>query len=74
LLVKRYDQSIAWVNGHQDEKKKREDLPLKAQLNCEADELAEEAQLARRLEPMQRRMKHHPNNPIQVHAKNATIT
>ena len=55
-------------------KKKREDLPLKAQLNCEADELAEEAQIARNLEPMQRRMKRHPNNSIQVHAKNVMIT
>jgi len=26
LLVKRYDQSIAWIKGHQDKKKKREEL------------------------------------------------
>ena len=74
LSLFRYDQSIARIKGHQDEKKKRDDLPLKAQLNCEADKLAEEAQLARILEPMQRRMKRHPNNPIQVYAKNVTIT
>ena len=28
LLVKRYDQSIVWIKGHQDEKNKREDLSL----------------------------------------------
>ena len=74
MLIKRYDQSIVWIKGHQDEKKKREELSLKAQLNCEADELAEEAQLARKMEPMQRKMTQHPNNPIQIHAKNVTIT
>jgi len=73
MLVKRYDQSIVLIKGHQDEKKKREELSLKAQLNCEADELAEEVQLTREMEPMQRKMTHHPNNPIQVHAKNVTI-
>ena len=65
---------IVWIKGHQDERKKREELSLKAQLNCEADELAEGAQLARTMEPMQRKMPRHPNNPIQVHAKNVTIT
>ena len=74
LLVKWYDQSIAWIKGHQDEKKKREELSLKAQPNCEADKLAEEAQIARNMEPMQRKMTCHPNNPIQVHARNVTIT
>jgi len=63
-----------WIKGHQDEKKKMEEFSLKAQFNYEADELVEEAQLAREMEPMQRKMTRHPNNPIQVHAKNITIT
>ena len=33
-----------WVKGHQDNNKNKEDLPLEAQLNIEADELAGEYQ------------------------------
>ncbi|MGK3734775.1 MAG: putative phosphodiesterase [Bacillariaceae sp.] len=31
--------SFHWVKGHQDKDKRKEDLPLEAQLNIEADEL-----------------------------------
>ena len=61
LLVKQCDQSVVGIKGHQDEKKKRKKLTLlEAQLNCAADEFAEEAQLAREMEPMQRKMTRHP--------------
>lgn len=73
-LLKTSKQSIEWIKGHQDEKKPKESLPLPAQLNCEADELANAAQEARKLEPLQRRMVRPPNNPIQVHVNNVTVT
>lgn len=52
----------------------KERLPLPAQLNCEADELANAAPEAKKLEPLQRRMVRSPNNPIQVHVNNVTVT
>jgi len=47
---------------------------LLAQLNFEADELANTAQEARKLEPLQHRMVRSPNNLIQVHVNNVTVT
>ena len=49
-LIKNSKQSIEWIRGHQDEKMPKERLPLPAQLNCEADELANAAQEAKKLE------------------------
>jgi len=34
------NKTIAWVKGHQDNDKPYEDLPLRAQLNCDADSIA----------------------------------
>jgi len=44
------------------------------QLNCQADELASTAQEGRKLELLQRKMVRSPNNPIQVHVNNVTVT
>ena len=73
-LINNWKQIIEWIRGHQDEKMPKERLPLPAQLNYEADELANTAQEARKLEPLQRRMVWSPNNPIQAHANNVTVT
>ena len=73
-LIKNSKQTIEWIRGHQDEKMPKARLPLPAQLNCEADELANTAQEARKLEPLQRRMVRSPNNPIQVHVNDVTVT
>ena len=43
LLLRAHDQSVSWIASHQDEDTPKEDLPLAAQLNCEADTLADEA-------------------------------
>ena len=73
-LIKNSKQTIEWIRGHQDGKMPKERLSLPAQLNCEADELANTAQEASKLEPLQRRMVRSPNNPIQVHVNNVTVT
>ena len=73
-LINNSKQTIKWIRGHQDEKILKARLPLPAQLNCEADELANTAQEARKLEPLQRRMVRSPNNPIQVHVNNIIMT
>ena len=49
-------------------------MSLTGQLNSEADELANTAQEARKMEPLQRRIVRSSNNPIQVHVNNVTVT
>ena len=43
ILCKNLEPSIAWIKGHQDDERPVEKLPLPAQLNCEADALADKA-------------------------------
>ena len=71
-LMKSSKQRITWIKGHQDEGKRVDELSLPAQLNCEADALANEIQQhpfdweINSLPP--------PHNPIQVHHHQKTIT
>ena len=37
------DWKFQWIAGHQDDKTNYDDLPLQAQLNCDADGLATQA-------------------------------
>ena len=69
-----FKQSIEWIKGHQDDKMPKARLSLPALMKCEADELADTAQETRIMEPYQRRMVRSPNNPIQLHVNNVTVT
>ena len=72
LLMDVNHQTISWVKGHQDEKTPYEKLPLDAQLNCNADELANKAQ---DLQPnILYQPFRAPNNPAQIHYGTNSIT
>ena len=71
LLLRSHDQTVSWIASHQDEETPTEDLPLAAQLNCEADTLADEAHAIRQFHPTAPYCP--PNNPIEVYYKNQPI-
>jgi len=72
LLLKATPQKVSWIRGHQDNDKDLEEIPLPAQLNCEADELASEVHdiefdwNVKNPKP--------PNNSVQIHLGKKTIT
>jgi hypothetical protein len=61
----------SWIKGHQDREIPLEDLPLTAQLNCEAD--TAEAADAHQLTPNTGKFQA-PNNPIQLFHHGIPIT
>jgi hypothetical protein len=61
------------VKSHQDETKPFEELPLKAQLNCRADHIAE-AYLAANPESDQSRVPRFQVNRAQLHLPGGTVT
>ena len=70
-LLKISLQKVSWIKGHQDEDIPKDQLSLPAQLNCEADELAE---LAHSL-PFNFNSKFRsPHNPIQVYHRDQPVT
>ena len=61
---------ISWIKSHQDDNNLFDDLPLPAQQNCEADQLAQEAHdLPSIAKPMRI-----PGNTIQIYHQSKAIT
>ena len=63
-LLATIPSSYRWIKGHQDDHKPKAQLPLPAQLNIEADELADEAHQIQ--PPASSRLWRAPHNPIQI--------
>ena len=51
ILLRSHDKSVSWIASHKDDNAPKEDLPLAAQLNFEADTLADEAHKIRKFHP-----------------------